>query len=87
MYEKIKKSRLFLLGLSILGLVGLSQCNNSKPSETIKPVDLRILDNGYLMVHIKDGEVIRRDDGTGECAYMGIATVPTAARQYITAIR
>jgi endoglucanase len=32
---------------------------------------LRPLDNGYLQVHFKDGEVFRRDDGTGNCAFMG----------------
>lgn len=30
-----------------------------------------VLDRDYLMLHFKDGEVIRRDDGTGACAFMG----------------
>jgi endoglucanase len=33
--------------------------------------EFRVLDMGYLQIHFKDGEVIRRDDGTGNCAFMG----------------
>ncbi len=71
MHKKNKLNRVALLGLGILLMVGFTQCNNTGKSQTNKPVELKILDNGYLMVHIKDGEVVRRDDGTGECAYMG----------------
>lgn len=36
-----------------------------------KLFELTALDRDYLLVHFKDGEVIRRDDGTGNCAFMG----------------
>ncbi|KAF0095004.1 MAG: cellulase domain-containing protein [Puniceicoccaceae bacterium 5H] len=34
-------------------------------------VELKVLDEGYLMVHFRDGEVTHRDDATGPCAYRG----------------
>jgi len=36
-----------------------------------KLVELRVVDKDYLMVHLRDGEVHYRDNGTGESAYLG----------------
>jgi endoglucanase len=41
---------------------------------------LSILDNQYIMVHFQDGEVIRRDDGTGNCAFMGHCHAPDGSK-------
>ncbi len=50
-----------------LFLTGLSFCI----LQASRLTDYRILDQQFLMLHFKDGEVIRRDDGTGACAFMG----------------
>jgi len=34
-------------------------------------VELRVVDKDYLMVHLRDGEVRYRDNGTGPSAYLG----------------
>lgn len=34
-------------------------------------MEVRPIDKDYLMVYVKDGEVIYRDDGTGQSAYVG----------------
>jgi endoglucanase len=36
-----------------------------------KVASVKVLDKNYLIVHFMDGEVIRRDDGKGNCAFMG----------------
>ena len=41
------------------------------PSSATKVLGLRVIDNHYLMVHFRDGEVHYRDDGTGPSAYLG----------------
>ena len=41
------------------------------PSSAIKVLGLRVIDNHYLMVHFRDGEVHYRDNGTGPSAYLG----------------
>ncbi len=33
--------------------------------------DVRVVNHEIIMLHFKDGEVIRRDDAKGNCAYMG----------------
>jgi endoglucanase len=43
----------------------------TSPLDAAKLVSVKVLDKDYLMVHIMDGEVLRRDDGTGNCAFMG----------------
>ena len=35
------------------------------PSSATKVLGLRVIDNHYLMVHFRDGEVHYRDNGTG----------------------
>ena len=41
------------------------------PSSATKVLGLRVIDNHYLMVHFRDGEVRYRDNGTGPSAYLG----------------
>ncbi|MGI6242411.1 MAG: glycoside hydrolase family 9 protein [Prevotella sp.] len=41
------------------------------PAHAAKFVDLKIVDQQYLMVQFRDGEVHYRDDGTGPSAYLG----------------
>ena len=41
------------------------------PSSATKVLGLRVIDNHYLMVHFRDGEVHYRDNGTGPSAYLG----------------
>ena len=41
------------------------------PSSATKVLGLKVIDNHYLMVHFRDGEVHYRDDGTGPSAYLG----------------
>ena len=41
------------------------------PSTATKVLGLRVIDNHYLMVHFRDGEVHYRDNGTGPSAYLG----------------
>ena len=41
------------------------------PSTATKVLGLKVIDNQYLMVHFRDGEVHYRDDGTGPSAYLG----------------
>jgi hypothetical protein len=48
--------------------------------QATKLVEVKILDHEYIVVHFKDGEVIRRDDGTGNCAYMGHCHAPDGSR-------
>jgi endoglucanase len=52
--------------LLALGLV-ISTVNAS----ATKLYNVSVIDNEYIMIHFKDGEVIRRDDGTGNCAFWG----------------
>lgn len=40
-------------------------------SYAAKLIEVRVVDHGYLMVHFLDGEVLFRDDATGESAYTG----------------
>ncbi len=48
--------------------------------DSAKLVEIKILDNEYLVIHFKDGDVIRRDDGTGNCAFMGHCHHPDGSR-------
>ena len=41
------------------------------PGTATKVLGLKVIDNQYLMVHFRDGEVHYRDDGTGPSAYLG----------------
>ena len=41
------------------------------PSSATKVLGLRVIDNHYLIVHFRDGEVHYRDNGTGPSAYLG----------------
>ena len=41
------------------------------PAAATKVLGLKVIDNNYLMVHFRDGEVHYRDDGTGPSAYLG----------------
>lgn len=41
------------------------------PAQAAKLVSVSVMDKDYLIVHIIDGEVIRRDDGLGACAFRG----------------
>ena len=41
------------------------------PNSATKVLGLRVIDNHYLMVHFRDGEVHYRDNGTGPSAYLG----------------
>ena len=41
------------------------------PCPATKVLGLKVIDNHYLMVHFRDGEVHYRDDGTGPSAYLG----------------
>ena len=41
------------------------------PCFATKVLGLKVIDNHYLMVHFRDGEVHYRDDGTGPSAYLG----------------
>ena len=41
------------------------------PSTATKVLGLKVIDNQYLMVHFRDGEVHYRDNGTGPSAYLG----------------
>ena len=41
------------------------------PSSATKVLGLKVIDNHYLMVHFRDGEVHYRDNGTGPSAYLG----------------
>ena len=34
-------------------------------------LDIRVVDQDYLMLHFRDGEVHYRDDGTGPSAFLG----------------
>lgn len=36
-----------------------------------KLVKVEIVDREYIMVHFKDGDVLRKDDGKGKCAFYG----------------
>lgn len=36
-----------------------------------KLVEIKVIDNSFLMLHFRDGEVHYRDDGTGKSAYLG----------------
>ena len=40
-------------------------------SRATKLMGLHVIDNSYLMLHFRDGEVRYRDDGTGRSAYLG----------------
>ena len=51
-------------------LVGLLLLT-ATPSSATKVLGLRVIDNHYLMVHFRDGEVHYRDNGTGPSAYLG----------------
>lgn len=51
-------------------LVGLLLLSNS-PMGATKLIEFRVIDNGYLMLHYRDGEVRYRDSGTGPSAYLG----------------
>jgi len=52
----------------------------SLEGKATKLFEIRVLDNQYLMLHFKDGEVIRRDDGTGNCAFMGHCHHPDGSK-------
>ncbi len=41
------------------------------PIHATKLIEVKVIDKDYLMVHIRDGEVHYRDDGTGPSAYLG----------------
>ena len=41
------------------------------PGTATKVLGLKVIDNQYLMVHFRDGEVHYRDNGTGPSAYLG----------------
>ena len=41
------------------------------PIQATKFLELRVIDQEYLMVHFRDGEVHYRDNGTGPSAYLG----------------
>lgn len=51
-------------------LVGLLLLSNS-PMGATKLIEFRVIDNGYLMLHYRDGEVYYRDSGTVPSAYLG----------------
>ncbi len=40
-----------------------------------KLVKVEIVDREYIMVHFKDGDVLRKDDGKGKCDFMVTAIV------------
>jgi endoglucanase len=40
-------------------------------SQASKLAEVKVLDKDYIMIHFKDGEVFRRDDGKGKCAFYG----------------
>ncbi len=46
-------------------------CLASSLSMATKIVSVTPLDNQYIMITFLDGEVVRRDDGTENCAFMG----------------
>jgi endoglucanase len=58
--KTMKKSKLCLLAILI--------CGNTQAA---KVFTVSALDKNIVMLHILDGEVIRRDDGTGKCAFLG----------------
>ena len=45
--------------------------STAMPAAATKVLGLRVIDKNYLMVHVRDGEVHYRDDGTGPSAYLG----------------
>jgi len=47
-----------------------------------KLVELRVVDKDYLMVHLRDGEVHYRDNGTGESAYLGTRLPKATTRSW-----
>ena len=57
--------RLFKTVLAGLLFLGATPCSATKV------LGLKVIDNHYLMVHFRDGEVHYRDDGTGPSAYLG----------------
>ena len=61
-FNCIHMRRLILLALS------LSFCLSAGATHFL---DIRVVDNEYLMLHFRDGEVHYRDDGTGPSAYLG----------------
>ena len=61
-FDRIPMRRLILLTLSLL------LCLSAGATHFL---DIRVVDNEYLMLHFRDGEVHYRDDGTGPSAYLG----------------
>lgn len=61
MNTKMKRFQLFLIALFLL----LSS------ADATKLLELKVVDNTYLMFHFRDGEVHYRDDGTGPSAFLG----------------
>jgi endoglucanase len=43
----------------------------SQPIYATRLAEIKVVDHEIIMLHFKDGEVIRRDDGKGNCAFMG----------------
>ncbi len=41
------------------------------PAGATRYLDIRVVDQEYLSIHFRDGEVRYRDDGTGESAFLG----------------
>ena len=61
-------SRVLRLAASLIVLV---LCGGLQPSHAARIVEVSVVDQGYLLVHIKDGVVEFVDDGRGEGAYRG----------------
>ena len=58
----MKTAALFILML----LVALPHCITATQLTEVK-----VVDQDYIIVYFRDGDVIRRDDGTGRCAFEG----------------
>lgn len=43
----------------------------TNPIFATRLAEIVVIDHEIIMLHFKDGEVIRRDDGAGNCAFMG----------------
>lgn len=57
----MKRFPLFLMALFLL----------LNSAEATKLLELKVVDNTYLMLHFRDGEVHYRDNGTGPSAFLG----------------